>query len=171
MCIRDRNGSKRFVQTLAAVAHFDYYESGHYSYEQLFLTMKQLRMPQAAMEQQFRRVVFNVVGCNQDDHVKNTAFLMDRSGKWNLTPAYDLCHAEGSDFTRRHQLSINGKTSGFTRADLKQLADYAGLPQGRDKRILEQTLDAFSTWSTLATDLAIPAPIARHVSQTQRTSW
>lgn len=168
---REPSGRKRFVQTLAAVAHFDYYESGHYSYEQLFLTMKQLRMPQTAIEQQFRRVVFNVVGCNQDDHVKNTAFLMDRAGKWDLTPAYDLCHAEGSDFTRRHQLSINGKTGDFTREDLKQLADYAGLPQGRDKRILEQTVDAFSTWPTHATDLAMPKNIVRHVTRTLRTAW
>jgi len=168
---RDDDGGKRFVQTLAAVAHFDYYESGAYSYEQLFLTMKQLRVPQTSMEQQFRRVVFNLVGCNQDDHVKNTAFLMDRQGSWDLTPAYDLCHAEGSEFTRNHQLSINGKTTGFTRDDLRDLADYAGLPQGRDRLILEQVVEGFSTWPQLAADLGVPDELQRHVQRTLRLQW
>ena len=116
-------------------------------------------------------MVFNLVGCNQDDHVKNTSFLMDRSGAWSLTPAYDLCHAEGSDFTRNHQLSINGKTNGFTRDDLKQLADYAELPRGRDKAILEQVVEAFATWRELATELGVPAPLVEHVTRTLRLSW
>lgn len=168
---RDDNGGKRFVQTLAAVAHFDYFESGHYSYEQLFLTMKQLGMKQASVEEQFRRVVFNLVGCNQDDHVKNTAFQMDRQGNWDLTPAYDLCHAEGSDFTKSHQLSVNGKRRDFTMADLKALASYAGLPRGREKAILEQVLEAFGNWRDLAGDLGVPEPIVRHVTDTLRLSW
>ena len=168
---RNDDGGKRFVQTLAAVAHFDYFESGHYSYEQLFLTLKQLGIPQVSIEQQFRRVVFNVVGRNQDDHVKNTAFLMDRQGNWDLTPAYDLCHAEGSDFTRAHQLSINGKTHGFVLEDLKQLAEYAGLPQGREKLILKQVVEAFSTWGDLAGELGVPEPIVRHVLGTLRLQW
>ncbi|MBW2737016.1 MAG: type II toxin-antitoxin system HipA family toxin, partial [Deltaproteobacteria bacterium] len=147
---RGDDGQKKFVQTLGAVAHFDYWESGHYSYEQVFMTMKQLGMSQAAMEEQYRRTVFNLVGCNQDDHVKNIAFMMDRQGSWTLSPAYDLCHAEGSKFTRNHQLSINDKTNHFTLADLKHLADYAGLPRGRGKIILEQVLDAFSAWPALS---------------------
>lgn len=168
---RDPEGGKRFMQTFAALAHFDYYESGHYSYEQLFLTMKRLRVPHAAMDQQFRRVVFNLVGCNQDDHVKNFAFLMDRRGQWDLTPAYDLSHSEGSDFTRRHQLSLNGKTDGFTREDLKSLAHFAELPQGRERLILEQVLEAFATWPQRAQELEIPAALQRHVMRTLRMKW
>lgn len=168
---RDEDGGKRFVQSFAALAHFDYYESGQHSYEQLFMTLKQLGVPARAIDQQFRRVVFNLVGCNQDDHVKNSAFVMDRQGKWGLSPAYDLCHAEGSDFTRQHQLSIQGKCSGFTRADLKALADYAGLPQGREKRILAQVLDAFADWPRLAADLEIPKPLVDHVTRTLRMAW
>ena len=61
------------------------------------------------IEEQVRRIVFNLVGCNQDDHVKNFSFIMDRAGNWKPSPAYDLCHAEGSDFTRNHQLTLNGK--------------------------------------------------------------
>src|SRR5690606_10672624 len=132
---REPGGQKKFVQTFGALAHFDYYESGLYSYEQLFMTMRQLGLAQPAMEEQFRRAVFNLVGCNQDCHIKNFAFVMDRNGHWDLAPAYDLCHSEGSDFTRFHQLSINAKTSGFTREDIRDLAKYAGLPRNRDKLI------------------------------------
>lgn len=164
-------GEKRFVQTFAAVAHFDYYESGYYSYEQLFMTMRRLDMPKTEIEEQFRRVVYNVVGCNQDDHVKNFAFMMNRKGQWTLTPAYDLCHSEGSDFTRFHQLSINGKTTNFTKADLKHLAKYAGLPNGFEKRVLEQTLEAFATWQKTAQQLAIPKSIQAHVLRTLRMRW
>lgn len=168
---RDPEGRKMFMQTLGAVAHFDYYESGRHSYEQLFLTMKQLRIPQAQIEQQFRRVVFNLVGCNQDDHVKNFAFMMDRKGRWSLSPAYDLCHSEGSDFTRHHQLSVNGKTNGFDIADLKALGEYADLPRGREKLILGQVCDAFAGWAALAKELGVPAALQEHVQRTLRLCW
>lgn len=162
---------KLFIQTLGAVAHFDYWESGAYAYEQVFMTMRQLGIPQPSIEEQFRRSVFNVVGCNQDDHVKNIAFTMDRRGMWDLSPAYDLCHAEGSAFTRFHQLSINGKTTDFTFADLKHLAAYAGLPRGREKRILEQTIEAFAGWKKVAEELGIPARLQKHVLGTLRLRW
>ncbi len=165
---RDETGAKKFVQTFAALGHYDYYESGHYSYEQLFMLMKQLDMPKLEIEEQFRRVTFNIVGCNQDDHVKNFAFMMDRDGNWTLSPAYDLCHAEGSAFTRFHQLSINGKTSDFTRADLKHLADYAGLPRGREAKVLERTQEVFDGWKEIAADLEIPQSLQRHVLRTIR---
>ena len=165
---RGTQGDKKFVQTFAALAHYDYYESGTYSYEQLFMVMKRLHMPKAAFEEQFRRIVFNIVGCNQDDHVKNFSFMMNREGDWNLSPAYDLCHAEGSDFTRSHQLSINGKTSGFTRGDLKHLAEYAGLPQGRETLVLEKTQKAFAQWAALSLKLNIPQSLRAHVLRTLR---
>lgn len=168
---RNEGGGKRFIQTLGAMAHFDYYDSGQHSYEQLFMTMKQLHMPKTAMEQQFRRVVFNLVGCNQDDHVKNFAFQMARDGTWALTPAYDLCHAEGSDFTKHHQLSLNGKTSDFTKSDLKHLANYAGLPRGREKLILDQVLEAFDQWPAMSAELGLPKPLRAHVLRTLRMSW
>jgi serine/threonine-protein kinase HipA len=168
---RDQTEGKKFVQTFGALAHYDYYQSGHYSYEQLFMLMKQLGMPKSELEEQFRRVVFNVVGCNQDDHVKNFAFMMDRKGQWSLSPAYDLCHAEGSDFTRFHQLSLNGKTTGFTRADLKSLAEYAGLPRARENLVIEKTTDAFANWSQVASELGVPETLKKHVSRTLRLSF
>lgn len=164
-------GAKKFVQTLAALAHFDYYESGLYSYEQVIMTMRRLGMSQPDVEEQVRRTLFNLVGCNQDDHVKNISFMMDRRGKWRLSPAYDMCHAEGSDFTRFHQLSLNGKTSGFTMEDIKHLERYARLPRGRGKKILDQVLDAFSEWPAIAEDLGIPEALQTHVAATQRLRW
>ena len=168
---RGAGGAKHFVQTLAALQHFDYYESGAYSYEQVLMTMRQLNMSQTAIEEQFRRTLFNIVGCNQDDHVKNIAFVMDRKGNWDLTPAYDMCHAEGSDFTRFHQLSLNGKTTDFTMDDIKAFASYAGLPRNREKRILDEIVTAFSTWPKLAQELDIPKPLQTHVTATQRLNW
>lgn len=168
---RGADGRKNFIQTLGAIAHFDYWESGYHSYEQLFMTMKQLGLPMTAIEEQFRRTVFNTVGCNQDDHVKNVAFIMDRQGNWKLSPAYDLCHSEGSDFTRYHQMSINGKTTGFEIRDLKELAEYAGLPRGREKQVIEKTVSAFKNWQALSNDLEIPKPLQKHVSNTLRLDW
>ena len=165
---RDTDGGKKFVQTLGALAHYDYYESGYHSYEQLFMVMKRLHIAKRAFEEQFRRVVFNIVGCNQDDHVKNVAFMMDRNGQWDLSPAYDLVHSEGSEFTRNHQLSINGKTNNFDRSDLKHLAEYAGLPRGFEKQVIQRTVAAFSKWKGLATDLGIPVNLQEHVLRTLR---
>ena len=165
---RDESGQKKFIQTFGALMHYDYYNSGHYSYEQLFQLMKTLKMSDESMEQQFRRVVFNLVGCNQDDHVKNFSFMMDRTGQWSLTPAYDLCHSEGSDFTRDHQLRLAGKTNDFNKDDLKQLADYIGLKSGFYKEVLEQTMDAFSEWPIKAKHLEIPFGIQEHVKRTLR---
>lgn len=168
---RDEQGGKFFVQTLGALMHFDYWESGYYAYEQLFMTMKQLSMAQASMEQQFLRVIFNLVACNQDDHVKNFAFMMNRKGNWSISPAYDLCHSEGSAFTKHHQLSINSKTTGFNKADLKHLASYAGLARGREKHLLEKVVDVFASWHLLADELNIPAALKAKVLRTLRLSW
>jgi len=168
---RDETGAKKFVQTFAALKHFDYFQSGLYSYEQLFMTMKELKIPKSSVEEQFRRVIFNLVGCNQDDHVKNFGFMMERDGSWDITPAYDLCHAEGSAFTRNHQLSLNGKTSGFDRQDIKTLEGYAGLPRNRGQRILDATVDAFSEWSQSAKEIGVPPALVKHVTSTLRLRW
>lgn len=168
---RGENGAKHFMQTYGAIAHADYYESGAYSYEQVLLDMKRLGMGKDQLEEQVRRIIFNLVACNQDDHVKNISFMMDRRGQWSLSPAYDLCHAEGSDFTRHHQLSVNGKVTDFTLADLRGIAEYAGLPRGREKLILQQTLDAFADWKQEAKALEIPKKLRRHVQKTLRLSW
>ncbi len=168
---RSNDGAKYFVQTHAALNHFDYYETGAFSYEQIIMTMRELGMPMAAIEQQVLRTIFNLVACNQDDHVKNFGYLMDRKGRWSLSPAYDLCHAEGSDFTRTHQLSLNGETADFQIADLKHLAEYAGLPRNSHKNILKRIIETFAGWESLAAELNIPARIREHVLDTLRMDW
>lgn len=168
---RGDSGQKYFMQTFAALAHADYYESGAYSYEQILLTMRKLGMEQPMIEEMVRRIIFNLVACNQDDHVKNFSFMMDRAGRWRPSPAYDLCHSEGSDFTRYHQLSLNGKTTGFTLEDIKHLGDYADLPRGRDKQILERTVEAFQAWESEAKHLAVPQGLRDHVQRTLRLQW
>ncbi len=162
---------KLFVQTLAAMRHFDYFETGAHSYEQIIMSMRELNMPTAMIEQQVRRTIFNLVACNQDDHVKNFAFVMNRQGQWSLSPAYDLCHAQGSEFTRTHQLSLNGKLNNFSMADLKHLEEYAGLPRNSHKDILKRTVDTFAGWDKLAVTLKIPERLRIHVKDTQRMHW
>ncbi len=118
----DRAGAeeKHHVQTFCALKHFDYNLVNSFSYEQLFQCMRELKLSYADAEQMFRRMVFNVIARNCDDHTKNFSFVLKQGGKWELAPAYDLCHAyrPGSQWVSQHALSINGKRKDFTKADL-----------------------------------------------------
>ncbi|MDR6990953.1 type II toxin-antitoxin system HipA family toxin [Luteimonas sp. 3794] len=146
------DGSKLHMQSLGALAHFDYNLPGAYSYEQAFLVIRQLGLPMAAIEQQFRRMLFNVVARNQDDHVKNIAFLMDKQGQWSLAPAFDVSYSynPGGDWTATHQMRVNGKRDGFTLEDFKAVAAVAGLKRGRDRKMLDDVLAAVAQWPTFA---------------------
>ena len=108
---RTLNGGKIHAQTLGALAHYDYNLAGSNSYEQAIQVMKHLGLSRQDLEQQVLRTFFNIVGRNQDDHVKNIAFLMDRGGRWTLSPAYDLIYSWNptGDWTSQHQMSINNK--------------------------------------------------------------
>jgi serine/threonine-protein kinase HipA len=149
---RDQGGDKLHMQSLAALAHLDFNQPGANSYEQAFQTIRRLDLPQEAAVEQFRRMVFNVVARNQDDHVKNIAFLMDRRGRWSLSPAFDMVYAynpEGRQ-TRQHQMSINGKRDGFTVADLREIGELARLKRGQTEEILAEVTEAVETWAELA---------------------
>ena len=139
---RPSDGGKLHMQSLAALAHFDFNSAGAYSYEQAFDVIKRLRLPMHAREQQFRRMIFNIVARNQDDHVKNIAFLMDKAGAWSLSPAFDVTYAYNptGPWTSRHQMTINGKTDDFTREDFKAVAQVAGLKRGRPEAILAEVM-------------------------------
>jgi serine/threonine-protein kinase HipA len=104
-------GEKLHMQSLCALAHFDYNQAGAYSYEQALLTIRQLQLPMDALEEQFRRMVFNIVGRNQDDHAKNIAFLMNKEGQWSLVPAFDVTYSYNPSgaWTATHQMTLNGK--------------------------------------------------------------
>ena len=98
-------------------------------------------MTQPEMEQAYRRMVFNVVGCNQDDHTKNIEFLMDTDGVWKLSPAYDMSYAVGAYFTRQHQMSVNGKRLHISRNDMLAVAAEAGIKAAKANEIIDQTID------------------------------
>ena len=118
------NGEKVHMQTLCGIAHYDYRLLRGYSYEQAFNVMRGLRLSYQEAQEMYRRVVFNVVVRNQDDHTKNISFLMDKQGKWRLSPAYDMGYAYNPNgaWTAVHQMSVNGKYDEITRKDLLELA-------------------------------------------------
>ena len=117
---REGNHTKHHTQTFCAMKHFDYNRISSFSYEQLFQTMRELKLTYAEAEQMFRRMVFNVLARNCDDHTKNFTFVLKQGDRWRLAPAYDICHAyrPGSDWVSRHALSINGKRDNILREDL-----------------------------------------------------
>ena len=145
-------GAKLHMQSLCALAHFDFNQAGAYAYEQALLTIRQLELPMAALEEQFRRMVFNIVARNQDDHVKNIAFLMDQRGEWSLAPAFDLTYSynPSGSWTATHQMSLNGKRDGFTQEDFEACAKAALMKRGRAARIIEQVQAALKRWPEFA---------------------
>ena len=155
---RDDAGNKLHMQSLGALAHFDYNEPGSYSYEQAFLVMRQLQLPMRDLEEQYRRMVFNLVARNQDDHVKNIAFLMDRTGQWSLSPAFDITWSfnPAGGWTATHQMSVNGKRDQFTRADLLAAGRSAQLKRGRAEAIAEEVIAAVRDWSRYAAEAGVP---------------
>jgi serine/threonine-protein kinase HipA len=146
------DGGKLHMQSLAAMGHFDFNSAGAYSYEQAFDVIKRLGLAMHAREQQFRRMIFNVVARNQDDHVKNIAFLMDQAGAWSLSPAFDVTYAYNptGPWTSRHQMTINGKSDDFTREDFKAVAQVAGLKHGKSETILTEVMDTVKEWPRYA---------------------
>jgi serine/threonine-protein kinase HipA len=113
--------------TLGGLLHVDYNDPGASSYEEYFRAILRLGMAYAPLEQAYVRMLFNVVGVNQDDHVKNLSFHMDGHGRWSLSPAYDLAFARGSGFTAKHQMRVRDKTSGITAGDLLAVGHDFGI--------------------------------------------
>lgn len=145
-------GDKLHMQSLAAMAHFDFNDQHANSYEQALFTMRRLGLPMAALEEQVRRMVFNVVARNQDDHVKNIAFLMDRAGAWSLSPAFDITwsYNPAGAWTARHQMSINGKRDDFGVEDFEACARTVSIGRRRVRRILGEVRDAVARWPGFA---------------------
>jgi serine/threonine-protein kinase HipA len=149
---RPDDGGKLHIQTLGAIEQVSYNDPGIYSYERAMQVMRKLGLGTPAVDQQFRRMVFNVVACNQDDHVKNISFIMNRDGAWELTPAYDVTFAwdPSNRWLGSHQMTINGKRDNFTVTDLRDVAKLAGLKRGRTDVILAEVRDAVMDWPILA---------------------
>ena len=148
---------KLHMQSLCALAHYDYNVAGAWSYEQALLVMRQIELPMSSIEEQFRRMAFNVIARNQDDHVKNIAFLMDKSGVWSLSPAFDMTYSfnPSGAWTATHQMTINGKRDNFTMDDLKACAKTASMKRGQAKKIIDEIKQAVSHWKKYADDAGV----------------
>ena len=166
---RDARGGKIHMQSLCALGHYDFNAAGEYGYEQAFAVIQKLNLGHEALREMFRRMLFNVLARNQDDHTRNIAFLMDRQGKWTLAPAFDMVWAYNSQgaWTNRHQMSVNGKRTGFERADLMAAAEQCGLKGASEA--LRKVADAVARWPIFAKECGVNSALLRKISETHRT--
>ena len=157
------NGKKVHMQTLCGIAHYDYRIHRAYSYEQAFNVMRALRLPYSEAQEMFRRMVFNVILRNQDDHTKNISFLMDEKGKWRLSPAYDMGYAYNPNggWTATHQMSINGKFDDITRKDLLECATKNNIKNANE--IIDQIKEVASRWGTIARECDVPQEMIKTI--------
>lgn len=164
-------GRKLHMQSLCAIEHFDFKQAGVHSYEQALRTIRKLGLTMDSIEAQYRRMVFNILGRNQDDHVKNIAFLMDRSGTWSLAPAFDMTYSynPGGVWTSTHQMSLNGKRDDFDLEDFNACAKHASMKRGGAKEILQQVQNAVLQWQDFAKEAGVPAAVADSIEKTLRT--
>ena len=166
-------GAKLHMQSLCALAHFDFNSAGAYAYEQALLTIRQLKLPMTAVEEQFRRMVFNIVARNQDDHVKNIAFLMNQQGEWSLAPAFDVTYSynPSGSWTAQHQMTLNGKRDGFTREDFEACAKAAVMKRGRAAKIIEEVKAAVKRWPEFAAEARLADDWRDKIQKTHRLTF
>lgn len=162
---RDK-GKKIHVQSFCAMQHFDFNEITLYSYEQLFETMRSLALTYPEAEQMYRRMAFNVMGRNCDDHTKNFAFIMNQNGKWKLSPAFDICHAyrPGSDWVSQHCLSVNGKRKNIGRTDLLKVGKQMNIKKAA--KIIDEISSVISQWSQYASEVDVAQKLKTAIAKT-----
>ncbi|GAA4015357.1 HipA domain-containing protein [Actimicrobium antarcticum] len=154
----DRTGNQRHhMQTLCAMAHIDFNQIGVHSYNQLFQVIVDLKLGRGALEETLRRMIFNVLATNRDDHSKNFSFLLKEGGKWELAPAYDVTFAYNpqNKWLRHHLMSVNGKFDNITVQDFREVADRHEL-LGICKDIVKQVREAISMWPRFARESGVP---------------
>jgi serine/threonine-protein kinase HipA len=161
---------KIHVQTWCALTHRDFQQVSSYSYEELFQTLRILGLPYSQAEQLFRRMVFNVIARNCDDHTKNFAFTMDKDGLWSLSPAYDVCHAyrPGSIWVSRQSLSVNGKREDITRNDLLNVATQMNIKKA--DQIISDIQNVISNWNEYAEQQGVNEELKLAIAKTLLTS-
>lgn len=163
-----KNGEKIHCQTLCAIAHYDYKKPGMYSYEGTLAEMREIGLPYSDFEQLYKRMVFNVVSRNQDDHTKNISFLLEKNGEWRLSPAYDVCWSYNAtgDWTNMHQMTLNNKRDNFTMNDLLIFADIQNIK--KPKVIIQEVINAVAKWPQLAKEYHIEENKIRTIEKTHR---
>lgn len=163
---REHGKGKIHVQTFCAMRHYDFNEVNLYSYEELFETMRILGLSYPSAQELFRRMVFNVMSKNCDDHTKNFAFIMDKTGDWKLSPAYDICHAyrPGSDWVSQHALSINGKRKNITRQDLLSVGKSMNIKNAVE--IIDKVAYVVSNWKKYANAINVDVNLRDSIAAT-----
>jgi serine/threonine-protein kinase HipA len=167
---RTEKGAKLHVQSLCALMHYDFNQPDAYSYEQAMQAMLRLGLSMIEIEEQFRRAVFNVLARNQDDHVKNIAYVMDKAGNWRLSPAFDITYSYNPTgaWTGRHQMSINGKRDNFALDDLIALGRTGGIKKTRVMSIVEQVKYAVRQWERFATEAGVDGSTRQRIARAHR---
>ena len=170
---RTAEGKKLHLQSLCALAHLDFNAAAVAGYEQAIAVTRQLGLSMNAVEEQFRRMVFNVVARNQDDHTKNIAFLMNKAGEWSLSPAYDVTYSYNPSgaWTATHQMTVNGKRDGFDFTDLDAVAKTASMKRGRAKAILGEVCDAVKQWEHFAHEAKVKEELYEGIVGAFRLAW
>jgi serine/threonine-protein kinase HipA len=167
----DREGGeiKHHIQTFCALKHFDFNLVNSFSYEQLFQTMRELKLTYEDMEQLYRRMIFNVIARNCDDHTKNTAFRLKKGGKWELAPAYDICHAyrPDSEWVSQHALSINNKRKDITKEDLLVIGEF--IKCKKSENIIEEISYAVNQWKNFAEEVNVTPELRDAIAKTLLT--
>ena len=163
---REEGNTKHHIQTLCGIKHYDYNEVNSFSYEQLFQTMRELRLSYPEAEEMFRRMVFNVLSRNCDDHTKNFSFRLKQAGQWELAPAYDICYAyrPGSKWVSQHALSINGKRQGFTYGDFIGLAQSMNIKNAPE--IIKRVHHVVSQWPDYADRVGVDSKKKKAIQDT-----
>lgn len=163
---REDGATKHHIQTFCALRHFDFNAVTSYSYEQLFQTMRELKLSYPAAEQMYRRMVFNVLARNCDDHTKNFAFRLKKDGRWELAPAYDICHAYKPEhkWVSQHALSINGRRSNITREDLLKAGSSANIK--KSESIIMEINETVSRWKQFADEAAVSPALRNEIAGT-----
>jgi len=164
-----KDGDKLHMQSLCGIAHYDFNLPRGYSYEQAMMVAQNIGLSKSAVSQLFRRMVFNVLTRNQDDHTKNIAFLMDKEGVWRLSPAFDMTysHNPAGIWTNKHQMSINGKTDEFTLSDIMSVAKTMSIPNA--KLIYNEVLASTKQWLTYANEAGLPRNTINTIQSAFRT--
>ncbi len=163
---REGTSTRHHIQTFCAMKHFDYNAVASFSYEQLFQTMRELRLSYPDAEQMFRRMVFNVAARNCDDHTKNFAFRLKKDGKWELAPAYDICHAyqPKHQWVSQHALSINGKRNDITKEDL--LIIGKSIKNKKAEEVIDEISDTIGKWKTFADEVDVSPALRDEIEAT-----
>ncbi len=163
---RESDNKKHHLQTFCALQHYDFNEVNSFSYEQLFQTMRMLHLSYPQAEQMYRRMVFNVIARNCDDHTKNFTFRLKKDNDWELAPAYDLCHAYRPDsiWVSQHALSINGKRKDITRDDLITFAKSMNIKKA--DKIITEINEKVSSWNNYAEETKVKTELRDSIKKT-----